>query len=293
MKHTFEENINEFYEYLLLGPLSVVYSGKKKTQVNTVNEFSNLLIDKFAIHSSSFFHLSNGIIERKKSNELMKMKGYDLFTVNSTFRTMMETYATFDNIFIEPKSEDEKEFRFLLWKLDGLYDKSKFDISENDFDGAKEILDNEKQILIETINKIENNNFCKSLEKSELSKIYKPNKSITNWRFIIDDNLNVTTLKIFELINHSCKTKGFINIYRYASTHTHTNYLAIEHFKQTRGVPISEGYVNPIIKLAVYLTCLLISDIINVDKNAKSEFEKLPEKVKEYINGITKAIKKQ
>ncbi|MBB6004365.1 hypothetical protein HNP25_003028 [Arcicella rosea] len=93
MKHPFENNLNDFYEYLLLGPLTAVYSAKRKNETNVVKEFSNLLIDKFAIHSSSFFHLSKGIIELKKSNEKVKMRAFDLFTVNSTLRTMIRLNA--------------------------------------------------------------------------------------------------------------------------------------------------------------------------------------------------------
>jgi hypothetical protein len=292
MKHAFEENLLDFYEYLLLGPLTTIYSAKKKTQATELVEFSNLIIDKFAIHSSSFFHLSKGIIELKKSGEKVKMTGYDLFTVNSTFRTMMENYATFNNIFIESKTLEEQRFRFLLWKIDGLFDKQKMDIGESDFEGAKEILEKDKIVLRHTSREFESLPFYRSLDQKQLYKIYKADKEKYNWRFTIDESGIITPLKISDLIKCTCKTRGFINTYRYTSIHTHTNYLAIEHFKQTRGVPISKEYTNPISKLAIYLTCLIISDICSLDENARSEFEVLPNEVKEYIEGIKNAIKK-
>ncbi len=112
----------ELYEVLLLGPLSDVYTARKeRTQLNGWEEYSNLLIDKFAIHSSTFFHLSAGIIEHKKSGETKKMNGYDLFTVNTTIRAIIETYSVFNHVFVEPTNAEEKHFRFLLWKLDGLF----------------------------------------------------------------------------------------------------------------------------------------------------------------------------
>jgi hypothetical protein len=39
MKHPFEENIIDFYEYLLLGPLTIIYSAKKKTKTTELKEF--------------------------------------------------------------------------------------------------------------------------------------------------------------------------------------------------------------------------------------------------------------
>jgi len=67
IKHPFEENLDDFYDYLLRGPLTIIYSAKKKTPATELIEFSNLIIDRFAIHSASFFHLSQGIIETKKA----------------------------------------------------------------------------------------------------------------------------------------------------------------------------------------------------------------------------------
>lgn len=291
MEYIFEKYPIDFYEFLQLDVLSNIYKAKKQSNTSKTREFSNLLIDKFAIHSVSFFHLSNGIIELKKSNEKVKASGYDLFTVNSTFRAIMESYATFNNIFVESKTIEEEEFRFLLWKLDGLYEKQKFDFKENDFPEVLQILEKDKIILSETIEQLEQSFFYNKLPLSEINKVYKPLNPRVNWRFLINEDLKITPLKITELIKHTCKTRAFINNYIYATTHTHTNYLAIEHFQKMRGIPVPESYFKPIIKLAVYITCLLISDIIEIDKNAKNEFEKYHEIVKNYIIGISNAIK--
>jgi hypothetical protein len=91
MQNYLEQDLDNLYQYLLLNVLTKVYTAKKQTSNSTdVDEYSNLFLDKFGIHSASFFHLSKGIIELKKSNEVVKMKGYDLFSVNSLFRVMME-----------------------------------------------------------------------------------------------------------------------------------------------------------------------------------------------------------
>jgi len=290
MKYPFEENLHDFYKYLLLGPLTIIYKARKETQLEGFLAFSNLIIDKFAIHSSSFIHLSEGIIELKKNNEAVQMNGYDLFTVNTVFRTMMENYATFNHLFIEPKAIEEQKFRFLLWKIDGLYDKQRFDIGETDLKEVKSTLANDKKILIEVMNEFENSKFYSLLEKDQLIKIYNPDKKKFRWRFLLIEG-KILPLSITELIKHTCKTRAFINHYRYSSIHTHTNYLSLEHFELTRGKPISQQYTNAITRLAIFLTSMLIFDICSIDENAKNAFEYLPQNVKEYINGISIAIK--
>lgn len=124
-----------------------------------------------------------------------------------------------------------------------------------------------------------------------LKKIYDINKRKFSWRFLISENGEIRPLKITDLVKHICKTSAFINTYKYTSIHTHTNYLAIEHFEQTRGKIISKEYTDPITRLAIYLTCMMICDICKIDENAKKEFDNLPEEVKEFVTGMSEAIK--
>lgn len=81
-----------------------------------------------------------------------------------------------------------------------------------------------------------------------------------------------------------------MNMYRYISFHT--NYLVVEYLEQTRSKPMSEDYMEPITRIAIYLTAMLIHEICKIDQNSKSEFHKLPPSVKEYFDGISGAIKK-
>lgn len=293
MKFDIYKDPLKFYEFLLLGPLTKVYTGKRLTEHNDFLKYSNLIIDKFAIHSSSYFHLSSGIIEQRLSTEKVKMMGYDLFSVNSLLRTLIENYTTFNHLFVEAKTYEEQKFRFLLWKIDGLHDKSKFDIHLTDYEGATEALNKDEEILQKTIEEFEKSTFYSTLHSDQLRKIYDPTKKKYSWRFLINDNLTIKPLKIAELVKYTCKTRAFTNTYRYSSIHTHTNYLAIEHFENTRGKQISREYTEPLTRLAIYLTCLIICDICTIDKNAQTEFEKIPVAIKEFILGMSNAIRRE
>ena len=286
-------NSLELYEVLLLGPLSEVYTARKeKTQTIDWENYSNLLIDKFAIHSSTFFHISAGIIEHKKSGETQKINGYDLFTVNTTIRAIIETYSVFNHIFVEPNTSDEKYFRFLLWKLDGLFQEKKYEIEMTDFVGVDKILklkDDEIDAIIKSIN---SSKFTNDIIPNELAKIYDPEKKKANWRFLIENN-KIKPLKIIELVKHCCKTRAFVNTYKHSSVHTHSNFPAIEEFKNTRGKMISDEYTGPIVRLAIFLTCVMISDICIIDDNAKSKLDEFPDLMKDFIIGINNSIKSQ
>jgi len=279
-----------FYEFLLLNTMTEIYVERKKTSNPDWMEYSNLLIDKFAIHSSTFFHLSKGIIVHKKSGEQVKMKGYDLFTVHTTFRAILETYITYNHIFVEPISNSEKELKFLLWKLDGYYQKQKFEIYTTDFDGAESILNQNQKDIESLVNRIEVHPFLSTIKKGQESKIFNPTKKKANWKFTFRNN-NLKLLKIIELVKHCCKERAFINIYKYASIHTHSNYPAIEDFRKTRGIPISNEKTDSLTRLAIYLTCLMIYDIASIDSNAQKKLDSFPLPLKSFINGMSVSIK--
>ncbi len=279
------------YEALLLGPLGEIYSARKKTKTSEWLSYSNLLIDKFAIHSSSYFHLSKGIIEHRKSGEKVKANGYDLFTVNTTHRAIIETYITFNHIFVEPKSEQEKEFRFLLWKLDGLYQKMNYNIDENDVENLTDVLNQKNLEIKNLIERIKTSDFKNKINSNLLSKIFNPDKKRINWRFLYD-NGTVNTLSISGLVKHVLKTRGFTNAYKYGSIHTHSNFPAIEEFKKMRGKPIYENYTDPLTELAILLTCFIMYDIAEIDDNAKKELNNFPLSLKNYIIGMTESSRK-
>ena len=288
IENIFKDKPLDLYDYILRGPFCDIYTEFKKTHKDDCRNYSSLLIDKFAIHSASFFHLSKGIIEHQKSGEQLKMSGYDIFTVNAIFRTIMETYATFHNIFVEPSNIEEKKFRFLLWKIDGLTEKSRFNIDEKDFSTAKSILENDKIVLNNTITEFESCIFFRLLTKEQINKIYNPANKKYCWRFIYSGE-EIKPLNITKLIAHVFKTRAFINTYRYTSIHTHSNYYAIEEFSKIRGKLLPNEYTDPLTRLAIMTTAMLIDDICLIDNNAKQIL--LPIPVIRFIKGISQDIK--
>ncbi|WP_422860651.1 hypothetical protein ACOKFD_07420 [Flagellimonas sp. S174] len=278
------------YEFLLLSPLTEIYTASKSSELSDFTKYSRLLIDKFAIHSSSFFHLSKGILEHKKSGEQIKMNGYDLFTVNTTFRAIMETYATFNHLFVSPQSREEKKFRFLLWKLDGLYQKRKYKIELDDFDGVEKVLsENEKEIDL-IVKEVEDSQFISELKKEQLHKIFDSEKRISKWRFVIR-NGNIKILQIIDLIKYTCRTRAFINMYKYSSIHTHSNFPAIEDFEKMRGKLLTKEKTDSLTRLAITLTCLMVYDISQINRNAALKLNSYPAGVRNFIEGMSLSVR--
>lgn len=277
----------DYLEILLKVDLTTVFKGRLKSDISIRQQYANHLISKIAIQASSFYFLSNGIIEHKKSNEQTRLNGYDLFTVNTVFRAIMESYATFHNIFIEPTTEQESEFRFLLWKIDGLVEKNKFNVHDDDFEGVQDILKIDKEKLNNTIGEFESCQFYKSLDKSQLKKIYNSEKRRYNWRFRICDG-EIEPLNISKLIEYVYKIRAFVNFYRYSSIHTHSNYYAIEEFERIKGKQIHEDTTEPPERLANLVIMRLIGDLSDMDNNAHEAYLTLDIEIRKFIEGMNK-----
>lgn len=277
-----------YLEILLRADLTTVFKGRLKSEITSKQQYANHLISKISIQTSSFYFLSRGIIEHKKSNEQTRLNGYDLFTVNTVFRAIMESYATFHNIFIEPATEQESEFRFLLWKIDGLVEKTKFNVHDDDFEGVQDILKRDKEKLNNTISAFENCSFYKSLDKSQLKKIYHPEKLRYSWRFRICDG-EIEALSISKLIEYVYKIRAFVNSYRYSSIHTHSNYCAIEEFERIKGKLIYEDTTEPLERLANLIVMRLIGDLSDMDSNAHEAYLTLDIETRKFIEDMNKA----
>jgi hypothetical protein len=292
LESMFKENPLFLYELILKGVLTPMYTAYKDDSKEEIDKYTCLLIDKYAIHSASFYHLSCGIIEHRNSGEQTRMNGYDLFSVNVVFRAIMETYTTFNHIFIYPKSEDEKIFRYLLWKIDGLTEKSKFKIEESVREEVKHILEEDKNTLSDLINAIENCNFYKSLSEQNLYKLYKADKKKYNWRFLFDGNIT-KPLSISNLVAVVLPTSAYINAYKYTSIHTHSNFYAIMEFERIRGQLLTTKFTDPWVRLAIMISCLLISDLSTINNKANLTLNCMPPSIYRFIVGIANSIREE
>jgi hypothetical protein len=281
----------ETYEYFLLGPMTKIYARRSKK--TDWERHANLLIDKFAIHSSTLFHVMQGMIEHKGSSLNRKKMAYDPFSVNVLIRVIIETYIAFHHIFISTKDKDEIRLRFQLWQLDGLLEKRKFRVENSDFLEAETILKQDAKRIEYLCIEIEQNNFFNKFPKTEQLKIYESTNTRKKvaWKFNISNDFKIRPLQIIQLVEQICPTRAFVNTYKYSSIHTHSGYLAIEHFENVRGKEVPTEQKEPIIKIAIYLTVFLITDMCNSDEQARKEFENLPTGIQDIINGINNSFR--
>ncbi len=289
----FYKNPMNYLERLLLKNLSLIYLPRKRNEKDDWTLYSNLLIEKYAIHASTLVHVINGFITSSDSTPNNPKTGYDSFTINSLIRVMLESYITFNHIYILSHNEKDAELRYLLWELDGIYERRKFKTEIADFDSPsdyKDYVETEDRRIDTIIRLIQNSNVYKDFSPTEVNKIFKPDKRKINWRFLINDN-KINSLKIIELIEYTCPPRMFFNFYKNASFHTHSGFNSIDQHKRERGKVIDNDKSDTLVRLVIFLTIFLIHDITLIDKESKKVFDGFSDEIKNDIIGINKEFK--
>lgn len=279
------------YEDILLTHFAIIGQAMQKTERQEHHRYCGYLVDKFACHSSSLYHIMRGFIEHRDSDSNNKKFFYDLFSINALIRGLIETYITFHHLWIYPKSEEEMYLRFLLWKLDGIWDTLKVRVSKKASEEVITSIGYNLNRASELCEEIEKHPYYLALTPDNQTRLYDSKKRKSVWKFTVTGDKCVQPLHITALVDLVCVTEAFSNTYRYTSMHTHSGFRSLEDFEKNRGKLMSTDYIDPLIRQAIYTTLFMIKDITRIDNNALNVYQLFPRVDKEFIDGINKSFR--
>lgn len=93
---------------------------------------------------------------------------FDSGSINVLGRAALEAFLVFHYVFVEPQSDDEKDFRYYLWLHASYIDRQKFPTRSED---GKKQLNDEKKIIDALKEKINNNSVFKQLDEKKKKKL--------------------------------------------------------------------------------------------------------------------------
>lgn len=170
MAITFKDHeIGEEKEYLLLLYLLCQAieenKGLSAGQNDRFLEAEGLAIKLF-LHSASVFYLSRGTTI--KDFPSFRISFFDPASIHVLTRAISETFLTFHYIFVAPKTNQMKDFRYLAWQLHGWCKRQKFPVQSSE---SRKKQKEEKQIIEELQNNLKSNSIFKSLTKKQQNRI--------------------------------------------------------------------------------------------------------------------------
>jgi hypothetical protein len=161
-----------------------------------------------------FFHLAS-LLYLRGGTRFERLGGidghfYDFASSAILARTAMETYLTFYFIFIAPTSDDERHFRFQVWRLGGLLDRQRFTPTSEE---GRERLKQEALQIEHLRNQIQDNPAYAQLPAKRQEDARKG-----KWKF---GNSWVDLAVVA-----GSSQRYFVSLYAYLSSYAHSGYLS-------------------------------------------------------------------
>ncbi|MEO1260574.1 MAG: hypothetical protein AAFZ15_17385 [Bacteroidota bacterium] len=213
---------------------------------------------KFIFAVQSIIHLSNG-------TPYLSTKIIDYASICVLTRSSIENYLILYYLYLDNVSEDEKEFRFLLYKLSGLSNRQRY--SANRKESQIKMKKEAKQIKWLT----------EKLRQSKLylqykSKVEKPigNAKIYTWT----DLIKISSLD----------TDCFLTLWRFFSNYAHSEYISVIQTQDNYKNKLSlEATLNSSFAV-LQLLGLLIDQYSSLYPSVKIKYNIAPEKLRTKVS---------
>ena len=175
---TFQE---EEYYIKLLETLIKVAEANKGTALGEDDRLLDAegLFRKFIGHAASALYLFRSTTLPGVKVTDRGISFFDPGSINVLGRAALEAFLVFHYVFVEPRSDDEKDFRYYLWLHASHIDKQKFPTRSEE---GKKQLNDEKKIIEALREKINNNSVFKQLDEEKKEKLLRKMEK-GQWRF--------------------------------------------------------------------------------------------------------------
>lgn len=161
---TFQEDYIKLLETLIK-----VAEANKGTALGADDRFLDAegLCKKFIGHAASALYLFGSTTLPSVKVTDRGISFFDLGSINVLGRAALEAFLVFHYVFAEPRSDNEKDFRYYLWRHASYIDRQKFPSRSEE---VKKQLINEKKIVKERIN---NNSVFKQFDEEKRNELLK------------------------------------------------------------------------------------------------------------------------
>jgi hypothetical protein len=146
---------------------------------------------KFFGHACSAFYLHRSTTIPETMSSF-----FDVGSINVLGRAALETFLVFYYVFVNPSSDQERDFRYLSWLLAGLLERQEFPAHSL---SGKALLSSEKKLIAPLQEKLKNHPQLLSLPHKQQKKLIKKGEwRIHSWKDIgLSAGLDETHAKAF------------------------------------------------------------------------------------------------
>ncbi|QBA22357.1 hypothetical protein EU348_14650 [Chryseobacterium indologenes] len=226
-----------------------LYTGQPQLEGREI--FVETLSTRILTTTNSIVGLTGGIF-LESNDKIATIQIIDFPSINILTRSIIESFLTLEYLFYNKLEEDEKEFRFLLWRISGYKARQNFFSEDGKIRGGekvKKVLDSELEEIKELLNIIEKSQHYSNLEKKHLSKLSRYGiPRLKSWSELLESSM--------------LKTDLFLTSYKLYSNYAHSEFISLI---QCNGADVFNkgSYGNSLhlknaLRLVLYINCVSI-----------------------------------
>lgn len=244
-----------------------------KTEIHYWQKYSETLLFKICFHGFSVHQILSGLTLKSDyyPKELNDKLIIDSASAKVILRSQLEAYLMYRNIYVNPKTNEEKELRYLTWICAGLYQRQNFP-------------SNTKFAQIQ-----------KEKDKKEIEDIKVKIKTFKTFQALSEKQkktlLSVGTHKFFNHWATILQESGYNEKHAFSVSYTHWS-----SYSHSEGISAIQLHQNSLLyndndphaisdlHTSKLIICKLISILKNSFKSAEIKYNTLPEMLKFDIN---------
>jgi hypothetical protein len=244
----FDENQELDFELLIKAALEIGNSlDGQKTSIGRPNiYFAEGIGQKILSHVISAHYLSKGY--PLATDKHLFVGQIDFSSVSILVRAALESYLTFNYVFVSAKGEDELTFRFNCWNLGGFIDRSDFIPTE------------EQHVKLKGYESEQINIIQAELQKSDTFK----NLNAENKKAALNGKWKLLNSWSKLAVNAGFNKKFFDNYYKFLCSHAHSSRLSIIQIQQTKDLKTQSEMSNASIGIVMVVLAKYLFDYIHL-----------------------------
>lgn len=218
-------------------------------------EYTESIARKTFLHICSAYSLSKGIKIQLKNNSEIELIDYSSIAV--LIRASIESYLTFNHIYISPKTENERQYRFNCWDLAGFIERQDFQATEKRSVLRKK---EEAKLIEEKLRIIRKSPHFIGTSPKQKKQIEKG-----NWK------INFGWNKL--AVNAGFEEKYFKDLYSYLCSYAHTGRLSSLQTMQATEFKQQKDSAEIFLKHSLIILAKYIYDYVHLIPQLKPTFE--------------------
>ncbi|MGN7785829.1 hypothetical protein ACTJIJ_14980 [Niabella sp. 22666] len=227
------------------------------------------LSTKMALATKSILELTKGS-SPETATQIGIVVRVDYASINVLARSVIEAFLTAEYLFYNDLSQEERNFRFIIWRLSGYKSRKSF------FSGHEDrIPDSVKEKLSD-----EDNQINSLLEQAKSYPYFDLIKKNDKWKL---DAYGIPRLKSWsDLLNESIlRSDQFLIPYRQYSNYAHSEFISLIQMQDpdafNKGTDINSLHLKNALHTVLCINCVAIDQLSYKFKNTREAYTKLNE----------------